>query len=440
MEEENYKNSDSIAYLLQAKLSFMLRYGMTFMLALGILVLLLLYFVKVPDTLEGKFVLSSNNPPKPITSKINGRIVKKHIEDKQNIKKDALLLELENLANYDQIKALKTSLHHLKLIIDSNFFDSISRIDLNSLNNLGEIQNQYEAFKKANNELYLAVSDRQYLQQKTLITNRLNSLQKINKKLYIQKQLYYQEYKLALENYEVDSVLVQNKHINANEYRQATSGLIRAEQALNNIEQSIISNENAQNDITEQKLGLERNFENQKNNFLQNYYNLLAAITDWESKFLIIAPFAGQVSFNRNIFEGLQLQAGEPVLFIIPNSNILVCEMMVPQINFGKLKKGQRCIIKFDSYNFEEYGVLDGYVFNISDIPTEIKTQAGAENVYMVQIAPKNVQHKNKLQTSYRKLIEPRYGLTGTASIVLEDKSLLEKLFLDKFKALFIYQ
>lgn len=435
MDEENYKNSDSIAYLLQAKLGFLVRYGMTFMLVLGVIVLALLYFVKVPDTLEGKFVLTSNNPPKPMVSKINGRVTTKIIEDKSQVKKGQLLVIMENLANIIEIEKLTHELQKIQFLIDSNILDSISRIDVYSLNQLGELQNSYETFKKANNELYLAVSDRQYTQQKAIITKRLTSLQKMHKNILAQKNLNFKEYKIAYENFEMDSVLVINKHITANEYRASESGFIRAEQALNNAENSLINNESSQNDINEQMLGLERNFESQKNIFLQNYYGLIAALNDWKSKFFITAPFTGQVSFSRNIFEGLQVQAGEPLLFISPANSILVIEIMVPQINFGKLKKDQRCIIKFDSYNFEEYGVLEAYVFNISDIPTEVKTQSGAENVYMVQVA-----FKNKLETSYHKKIEPRYGLTGTASIILEDKSLLEKLFLDKFKALFIYQ
>jgi hypothetical protein len=35
-------------------------------------------------------------------------------------------------------------------------------------------------------------------------------------------------------------------------------------------------------------------------------------------------------NFNKNIFEGLQLQAGEPLLYISPAGSKLVCEMMVP--------------------------------------------------------------------------------------------------------------
>jgi hypothetical protein len=46
----------------------------------------------------------------------------------------------------------------------------------------------------------------------------------------------------------------------------------------------------------------------------------------------------------------------------------------------------------------------------------------------------------SSLTTTYHKTIQPRYGLTGTANIALDDKSLLEKLFLDRFKSLFVYQ
>jgi HlyD family secretion protein len=430
-----YKNSESITYLLQGKLNGVLRYGMYYILLLAVMVFVGLYFIKVPDTLEGKFTLSSTNPPKALLAKINGRITHKLIHDKQQVIKGQRLLILENLSSINEIDNLSKYLNNIQQLINHNLLDSITKIDTLALTNLGEIQNQYEAFKKANNELYLAVSNRQYQQQKAIILNRLASLKKINLKLVYQKELVEKEYQIACENYTISEYLFKDKSISITEFRNAESSKIRSEQSLNSADQALIGNETTQNDINDQLINLEKNLEAQKNNFIQSFQFLHSALSDWESKYLVISPFNGQVNFNKNIFEGLQLQAGESLLYISPAGSELVCEMMVPQINFGKLKNNLRCIIKFDSYNFEEYGILQGYVFNISDVPTEVKTQNGSENMYLVQIA-----FKNGLETSYHKQIQPRFGLTGVSSIILEDKSVLEKLFLDKFKALFVYQ
>jgi hypothetical protein len=180
---------------------------------------------------------------------------------------------------------------------------------------------------------------------------------------------------------------------------------------------------------------LEKNIAQQKNSFIQSYSLLKSAIADWKSKYLFIAPFNGTISLPKNIFEGLNLQAGEPVLYIIPDSSDWLCEVLIPQQNFGKISIEQRAILKFDSYNFEEFGVTEGLVKTVSATPQEVKTNEGNQNMFLVQIAI-----DSSLTTTYHKTIQPRYGLTGTANIALDDKSLLEKLFLDRFKSLFVYQ
>ena len=141
------------------------------------------------------------------------------------------------------------------------------------------------------------------------------------------------------------------------------------------------------------------------------------------------------ISLPKNIYEGLNLQAGEPVLYIIPDSSNWLCEVLIPQQNFGKIALAQRAILKFDSYNFEEFGVTEGRVKTVSATPQEVKSNEGNQNLYLVQIAI-----DSSLTTSYHKTIKPRYGLTGIATITLDDRSVLEKLFLDRFRALFVYQ
>ena len=180
---------------------------------------------------------------------------------------------------------------------------------------------------------------------------------------------------------------------------------------------------------------LEKSAAQQKNAFLQSYSLLKASVADWKAKYLFIAPFSGHISLPKNIFEGLNIQAGEPVLYIIPDSSDWLCEVLIPQQNFGKISVGQRTILKFDSYNFEEFGVTEGRVKSISATPQEVKTPEGTQNMYLVQVAI-----DSSLITTYHKHIKPRFGLTGTATIALDDKSLLEKLFLDRFRALFTYQ
>jgi len=134
MPEELYKHNDNINYLLTRRLSFMLRYGMSFLFLLGLFVLASLYFIKAPDTLEGKFVLSSSNPPKSMVAKVNGRIVKKNVNDATKVNKGDVLLVLESVADESEINQLESELTHIQLLCDSNTLDSLTYIGTESFN------------------------------------------------------------------------------------------------------------------------------------------------------------------------------------------------------------------------------------------------------------------------------------------------------------------
>lgn len=433
--DELYEHNDSLSYLLNKRLGLALRYGLSFLFLLGIVVFGVLYFVKVPDTLEGRFVLSSSNPPKTMVAKVNGRIVEKRLQDKDKVTKGQVLLVLENLANLGEIETLETQVEQVQQYLDAGYFEKLGRIDHGALTQLGEMQSQYEQFKKANNELYMAVSNGEYRQEKVILQKRLENLQAEYQNLMKQKQIYEKEIQMSDEAYAADSILNSEHSITRPELRNAESNRLQGQLSMINLQQSVLRNRSSITDISQQMLNLERSFEQQKNTFVQVFYALKSTLKDWKSTYLVVAPFAGTASFNRNIYEGMQVSTGDALLYIVPQGSELVCETLVPQPNFGKIKKDQRCVIKFDSYNFEEYGVVEGYVFNISDIPQEVNEPSGIRNYYMTQVAL-----SNGVNTSYNKQLNVRFGLTGTINIVLDDKNLLEKLFLDKLRSLWTYQ
>jgi hypothetical protein len=78
---------------------------------------------------------------------------------------------------------------------------------------------------------------------------------------------------------------------------------------------------------------------------------------------------------------------------------------------------------------------ISGSVINVAQVPQEIKTSDGINYNFLIQI-----KLDSNFTTNHRKTIKPLHGFSGVASIVLDDKSLLEKLFLDKLKSILIYQ
>jgi len=113
-------------------------------------------------------------------------------------------------------------------------------------------------------------------------------------------------------------------------------------------------------------------------------------------------------------------------IFYIGNqqNNLPIGQIQIVQDNLGKVKAGQKVIIRFNSYPSEEFGTVDGIVEYISQIPEK-------DNSYLV-----TVKLPNGLTTTYHKKLNFRNGMLANADIITEDKSLAAKILYQFRKAL----
>ena len=92
----------------------------------------------------------------------------------------------------------------------------------------------------------------------------------------------------------------------------------------------------------------------------------------------------------------------------------------MPIQNWGKVKLGQKVIIKLDNYPNQEWGSLTGTITNISDVP---KQQIQQEPYYSIYVDIEG------LTTSYDKEIDFKQEMQGTAEIVVEELTVLQRIF-----------
>lgn len=85
--------------------------------------------------------------------------------------------------------------------------------------------------------------------------------------------------------------------------------------------------------------------------------------------------------------------------------------------NSGKVATGQKVLIKLDNYRYQEYGIIEGKVQNISLTPDK------DGNYYVDIIIPKD------LKTTYNKQLPFDKELKGNADIVTQDLRLIERFF-----------
>ena len=88
----------------------------------------------------------------------------------------------------------------------------------------------------------------------------------------------------------------------------------------------------------------------------------------------------------------------------------------MPVQNSGKLKTGQTVNIKLNNYLYQEYGMLKGVVKTISLMPQN-------EN-YSVEVSL-----PSQLLTTYQKKLDYKEEMQGTADIITEELSVLDRVF-----------
>jgi multidrug resistance efflux pump len=139
-------------------------------------------------------------------------------------------------------------------------------------------------------------------------------------------------------------------------------------------------------------------------------------IASWELKYVLKTPVAGKVVFFKFWKENQYVDNGESVLMIVPPVQNYLARAFLPVAGAGKVKAGQKVLIKLSSYPFEEYGMINGKVQTVSAVSLDTS--------YAMEI-----QLTSALTTSSGKSIPPQPQLSGTAEVLTNDKNIFERLF-----------
>jgi HlyD family secretion protein len=142
------------------------------------------------------------------------------------------------------------------------------------------------------------------------------------------------------------------------------------------------------------------------------------AINSWELAYCLVSPIQGKVTFTKYWNENQYVPAGESVFTVVPGEGkVLIGKAILPISRSGKVKTGQRVMIRFTNFPDQEFGIVSGVVNRISLVPSD--------NNYQVEIGL-----SNGLITNYGKILPVTYEMKALAEIVTEDLRLIERFFM----------
>jgi len=394
-----------------------MRWGILSVFIILFIILSLGYIVKYPDVIRSEFRLTTNKPSVTLPLGKGSQIEKIFVKDKDSVIPNMPLLIIKNNSNYNDVFLLKKTINNFSFEKDSiiQFFDRFLNLDLQ----LGDvIENDWIAFSAELLDYYKIVKLDSYQSQVGFLKNELTRQYELKKQYTQLKNTDVQQRLLLDKKIKTDSILFSKGVISKMELNRNKRNFYSNSKIL---QQNNLALKRINLDITRLENSIKDYGNNEKENLLKQKLvirktlnRLKSSIYSWERNFTLISPIKGEVAFIQDLKKDAFYEGN--VIVITPNKKDFYATLKIPFTGAGKVKEGQRVILKLNDYPYREFGILEGVLISFSAV--------AAENYYLGKVKI----HKNKI-SSYGISIKVKENMSGNSEIITNNRSLLGRLF-----------
>ncbi len=398
--------------------SWILRWGITLFFVIILTLLIGSFFFRYPDTITATMTLTSDNPAVQIIARANGRLTSLYIEDKQKVGSGDYLAVIENTAVTEDILQLRNTLIPIVNEPDT----ALLLFNVERELKLGNAQSLYTNFLRS---LYYFKNYKvlnYYPQKINSLRKQIGKYEVYHRNLIGQLQIQQEQYEIGKKQYDRDSILFEEGILAAADLEVTRTQLLQKRTVYEQLKASIDNLQIQIGDLEADILDYELQQAEKEKVLYQNYSvaaeQLLNEINNWELNYVLKASVSGIVSFTQIRYVNQYVTANEIVFNIVPGEKEqLIGKAMLPAQRSGKVKVGQRVIIRFTSYPDQEFGIVKGQVSSISLVPNQ--------NNYMIEILLPDGLH-----TNYKKELPFSPEMEAQADIITDDLRLIERFFM----------
>lgn len=407
--------------IISAKTNWIVSNGIFLFLIILLAIISITFFIEYPDIVNANAKLVSVNPPVELKTKVSGKLIRLLVNEKDSVTSGSIIGVMESVANADKVTPLYTSIVKTKNLIE--FGETLYAInsfekDLDEKkwsSGLGELQTDYNNYLSAYRVFSQYLAQGFYLKKKDMLNEDIDLLQKLHSNLLVQKGMQQEDVELAEKNFAANESLSKDRVISALDFRNERSKLINKTLSLPQLNASIVNNEAAVHEKRKEILQLENEIAQQKNIYLQALNGFIAALEQWQDKYLIKAPVSGTIVFPDFIQENQYYQLGQTICLVNLANTRFYAQVHISQTNFGSIDTGQQVLLKLSAYPYQEFGLLKGRLSYISQVPTD----SGFNGKIILPEGLISSQHKT---------LQYREGLKAQAEIITSDKKLSDRL------------
>lgn len=423
MSEKQHSNnievrSEQVQEILSHVPNWMIRWGISLIFGIIILFLFLAWLIKYPDVITGTATLTTTSPPIKLVVKSAGEIQDLKLKDNSTVQSNQIIASIRSTLSSEANAFLKNEIPLIRKAVESNTLERF-RVK-NTLHVFGEIQSNYNALTAAiknygyllnenNTSFNIANTSKQIENQKSLYN--LTSKQLRNTARLIQN---------AENKFKSDKVLFDKGVISQSEYYEREKTYETALNEIQLLEKNKIQIAITITDLEKTLNDLKFNFEQEKKTLVLEIESNLSAIENalatWNRTYQLISPIKGRISYLQQVTENQFIEQGKELFAIIPENQDFIAHLKIPKSGYGKVKSGQKVMLKLDNFPSHEYGQLVGKIQSVALIPNE--------DNYLVK-----VKLNKGLMSTYNRELKYTPEMTGTAEIITEDLRITDRIF-----------
>jgi len=416
-------HSEEVNEIITAVPSWILRRGITVVFLVLISIVLMSAFIRYPDIIKTSLKVNSLNAPKEVIAHQSGKLVKILMKDNSMVNGGEPLAFIESTARHEDVLIFAAKLKALSELVSAG--KPINNINFETKGmNLGELQSNYQSFYQEYLQFANTQSGGFYLTQKAYIQRDIGEIRKLERQILLQKQIQEKEYANIAEEYEAYRKLKSKGVISNSEFKQQENKYLSGKYPLQQTATALLNNNSSYLNKQKELATLENTIREQQAKFVEALNSIISDTESWLLKYVVSATSKGRVSYVGILQENQNLTMNQPLFMINPGNTNFFGEVQIPQYNMGKVKVGQRSLIKLRSYPFEEFGVIRGKISYITDFALK-------DSVFLAKI---DFQRFEKKDAEHVITLKP--GMVADVEIVTKESSLLQR-FMRNFNKIF---
>ena len=414
---ETELRSEEVQEVLSAPPSWLVRWGSAVILLLIVLLLVIANLVRYPDVISGEIMLTTQNPPIKIVANSSGKLTNLFTPEGKAVSTSDVIAEVENPITSQGMEYMKALVEQVVTFV-ANPQAPVAFADSSYV--FGSIQAEYNELKKLCADYHQWATD---VYQKEEVRNLKQKIRQYHELVAItekQSQISLSELANAEEKYQADQMLFGEGVLAKMQFYQEESAFRQRQQEVENLKSTTTQNRITLLDLEKQLLDIKHEQQEQERNFKEgialNLHAIRNQIDQWQKSYLITTPIAGKLSYLKPLSHNQFIQTGDFLFAVVPAHETYLGIINIPAKGVGKVKTGQEVRIKFENYPYQEYGQVNGVIEKISLLANE--------DTYRAEVAL-----SQGLTTTYRKQLDFSPEMMGTAEIITEDLSLIERTF-----------